>query len=130
MQVLVYPPLDATFQSPSFVENATGYYLTADQMRWFWSKYAGETPRDDPFLSPIYAPDLRGQPPALIITAEFDPLRDDGERYAAKLRGAGVSVELERVAGQIHSFMGMIATVPEARECWTLVASRLRQALV
>ncbi|MEO8695277.1 MAG: alpha/beta hydrolase [Acidimicrobiales bacterium] len=129
MQVLVYPPLDATFQSPSFVDNATGYYLTADQMRWFWSKYAGETPREHPLLSPIYATDLRGQPPALIITAEFDPLRDDGERYAARLRDAGVEVELRRVEGQIHSFMGLIATVPEARECWTLVADRVRAAL-
>jgi acetyl esterase len=65
----------------------------------------------------------------LIITAEFDPLRDDGERYATKLRGAGVAVELRRVEGQIHSFMGLIAAVPEARECWTLVAARLRAAL-
>ena len=128
-QVLVYPPLDATFQSQSFVDNATGYYLTADQMRWFWSKYAGQASREDPLLSPVYAADLRGQPPALIITAEFDPLRDDGERYAAQLRDAGVAVELRRVAGQIHSFMGLIATVPEARECWTLVASVLRTAL-
>ena len=129
MQVLVYPPLDATFESPSYVDNATGYYLTADQMRWFWSKYAGSAAREHPYLSPIYAPDVKGQPPALIITAEFDPLRDDGERYAAKLEAAGVAVELRRVAGQIHSFMGLIATVPEARECWTLVAARLRSAL-
>ncbi|MEO5838726.1 MAG: alpha/beta hydrolase [Acidimicrobiales bacterium] len=128
-QVLVYPPLDATFQSPSFVDNATGYYLTADQMRWFWSQYAGQTPREHPLLSPLYAADLRGQPPALIITAEFDPLRDDGERYAARLRDDGVAVELRRVEGQIHSFMGLIATVPEARECWTLVATRVRAAL-
>jgi len=77
----------------------------------------------------VYATDLRGQPPALIITAEFDPLRDDGERYAAQLSDAGVAVELRRVAGQIHSFMGLIATVPEARECWTLVAAVLRTAL-
>lgn len=128
-QVLVYPPLDATLQSQSFVDNATGYYLTADQMRWFWSKYAGQTPREHPLLSPLYAKDLRGQPAALIITAEFDPLRDDGERYAARLSDAGVAVELRRVEGQIHSFMGLIATVPEARECWMLVATRVRAAL-
>ena len=128
-QVLVYPPLDATLQSQSFVDNATGYYLTADQMRWFWSKYAGETSREHPYLSPLHAPDLRAQPPALIITAEFDPLRDDGERYAARLRDAGVAAELRRVDGQIHSFMGLIATVPEARECWSLVAARLRAVL-
>ncbi|HUP76172.1 MAG TPA: alpha/beta hydrolase [Acidimicrobiales bacterium] len=128
-QVLAYPPLDATFQSQSYVDNATGYYLTADQMRWFWSKYAGQTSREDPLLSPVYATDLHGQPPAFIITAEFDPLRDDGERYATKLRDVGVAVELRRVEGQIHSFMGLIATVPEARECWTLVAARLRAAL-
>ena len=129
MQVLVYPPLDATFQSPSYVDNATGYYLTADQMRWFWGKYAGDSSREHPYLSPVYASDLRDQPPALVITAEFDPLRDDGERYAAQLKAAGVTVELRRVAGQIHSFMGLIATVPEARECWTLVADRLRSVL-
>ena len=128
-QVLVYPPLDATFQSQSYVDNATGYYLTADQMRWFWAQYAGKASREDPLLSPVYAKDLRRQPPALIITAEFDPLRDDGERYATRLRDAGVRVELRRVEGQIHSFMGLIATVPEARECWTLVAERSRAAL-
>jgi acetyl esterase len=129
LQVLVYPPLDATLQSPSYVDNATGYYLTADQMRWFWSKYAGATARDHPYLSPLHATDLRGQPPALIITAEFDPLRDDGERYAERLGEAGVPVELRRVEGQIHSFMGLIATVPEARDCWTLVAERVQKAL-
>lgn len=128
-QVLVYPPLDATFQSPSYIDNATGYYLTAEQMRWFWSKYAGTSSREHPYLSPLFATDLRGQPPALIITAEFDPLRDDGERYAARLRDADVTVELRRVEGQIHSFMGLLATVPEARECWTLVAERVRSAL-
>ena len=129
LQVLVYPPLDATFQSPSYVDNATGYYLTAEQMRWFWSKYAGQSSREHPYLSPLFASDLRPQPPALIITAEFDPLRDDGERYATRLREAGVTVELRRVDGQIHSFMGLLATVPEARECWTLVASRARATL-
>ena len=128
-QVLAYPPLDATFGSRSFVDNATGYYLTADQMRWFWSKYAGTSPRDHPYLSPLHAGDLRGQPPALIITAEFDPLRDDGERYAVRLGEADVEVEMRRVEGQIHSFMGLIATVPEARECWTLIAARLQEAL-
>jgi acetyl esterase len=128
-QVLVYPPLDATLKSPSYSDNATGYYLTAEQMRWFWSKYAGESPRTHPYLSPLFATDLRAQPSALIITAEFDPLRDDGERYAARLRDDGVAVELRRVEGQIHSFMGLLATVPEARECWTLVASRVRAAL-
>jgi acetyl esterase len=129
LQVLVYPPLDATFQSQSYINNATGYYLTAEQMRWFWSKYAGQSSRTHPYLSPLFATDLRGQPPALIITAEFDPLRDDGERYATRLRDAGVTVDLRRVEGQIHSFMGLLATVPEARECWTLVASRARAAL-
>ena len=126
---LAYHYLDATFQSQSYIDNATGYYLTADQMRWFWAQYAGQASREDPLLSPVYANDLRRQPPALIITAEFDPLRDDGERYATQLREAGVPVELRRVEGQIHSFMGLIATVPEARECWTLVAERLRAAL-
>src|SRR4029079_12902192 len=66
-QVLVYPPLDATFRSPSYVDNATGYYLTAEQIRWFWSKYAGTSSREHPYLSPLFATDLRGQPPALII---------------------------------------------------------------
>jgi acetyl esterase len=129
LQVLAYPPLDATMQSRSYVDNATGYYLTTEQMRWFWSKYADATARDHPLLSPLFASDLRGQPPALIITAEFDPLRDDGERYAARLREAGVAVELQRVAGQIHSFMGLIASVPEARECWSLIASRMQSVL-
>ena len=77
----VRPPLDALLtgapwdtaeRSPSFVDNATGYYLTADQMRWFWSQYAGQTPREHPLLSPLYAADLRGHPSGVHARATRD----------------------------------------------------------
>jgi acetyl esterase len=108
-QILVYPVTDATCALPSYVDNGTGYLLTGAGMRWFWDHYLGDRPgaAEDPLASPLCAPDLSGLPPALVITAEFDPLRDEGEAYARRLDEAGVAVTATRYDGMIHGFFGM-----------------------
>lgn len=107
-QSLYYPVTDASMDTASYRQFASGYYLTAESMRWFWDLYAPDAAvRADLTMSPNRAgPDeLRGLPPAFIVIAEADPLRDEGEAYAAKLRAAGVPVAAVRYAGAIHDFM-------------------------
>src|SRR4029450_5385581 len=108
-QLLVYPVTEAKFDTPSYRENAEGYLLTRDAMKWFWNHYLGsEGEGADPYAAPLRAQDLRGLPPATVITAEFDPLRDEGEAYGARLRESGVPVELTRYDGVIHGFFPML----------------------
>jgi acetyl esterase/lipase len=104
-QFLIYPAVDAAGEYPSRVENATGYFLEQPTMDWFYGHYAGswEDP-NDPRLSPLHAADLGGLPPAVIVTAEYDPLRDEGEAYGAALRAAGVATDVRRFDGMIHGF--------------------------
>ena len=106
-QLLVYPVTDSRMDSASYSELATGFGLGRDAMRWFWDCYVpegGAVSREDPLVSPAHASDLSGLPSAQVITAEYDPLRDEGEAYVARLRGSGVEVRAERVAGQLHGF--------------------------
>jgi len=129
-QLLVYPVTDdPSANHPSYRENADGYFLTRDMMHWFWDHYrAPGLDRNEPYLSPLRARDLRGLPPALVVTAEFDPLRDEGEAYAAKLREAGVPVQLKRYDGMIHGFFGMGALLTQARTATREAADALRAA--
>jgi acetyl esterase len=91
--------------TPSYVENAEGYGLTANAVAWFWEKYLDDPSQvRHPHASPLHAPDLRGLPPALVITAEYDPLRDEGERYGERLREASVPVTISRHDGVVHGF--------------------------
>jgi len=115
-QLLVYPVTDATFDTPSYRDNAEGYLLTAGDMRWFWGHYLG-TAADgaNPYASPARARRFTDLAPALVITAEFDPLRDEGERYARQLEEAGVPVRLSRYEGMIHGFFGMTQLMDKAR---------------
>jgi len=114
-QLLVYPAVDLLGEYPSREENADGYFLTLAEMRWFAEHYTGMTEDDprladvaqDPRLSPLLAADLSGLPPAVVATAEFDPLRDEGNRYADALTEAGVRVEHQQFAGLIHGFYGL-----------------------
>jgi acetyl esterase len=100
--------------TPSYRENAEGYFLTAASMAWFWEQYiSADQDRAHPYAAPINAPELGGLPPALVITAEFDPLRDEGEAYAERLRAAGVPVTCTRYDGTIHSFVSM-ASISES----------------
>src|SRR6202035_1687602 len=107
-QFLGYPVTDCDFETPSYRENGGGYQLTREGMRWYWQHYL---PTEDdgrhPYLSPLRATDLRGLPPGLVITAEYDPLRDEGEAYANRLREAGVTITCTRYDGVTHGFMGM-----------------------
>jgi acetyl esterase len=114
-QVLVYPACDAAGETESIRANGDGYLLTATTMTWFWDCYLGpDGDPADPFASPIRAADLAGLPAALVITAEYDPLRDEGEAYAHRLDGFEVPVVLHRFTGVIHGFLGMETLVGEA----------------
>ena len=128
MQVLVCPVLDARCATPSYANLATGYLLTAATMRWFWARYAAPDPTS-PYVSPVCAGDLAGLPPALVVTAEYDPLRDEGERYGELLRAAGVDAVTSRYQGVVHGFAGLPAAFPQAGDVLTEMAEALRHAL-
>src|SRR5213594_4621978 len=129
-QLLVYPVTDTpSANTASYRENAEGYFLTAKMMHWFWNHYCGKKPDlSDPYLCPLRARDLKRLPPALVITAEFDPLRDEGEAYAARLREADVPVTSKRYPGMIHGFFGMGAVLTQARAATKEAAEALRAA--
>jgi len=130
-QLLVYPVTDCTMSAASYEENGEGYLLTADTMDWFIGNYlgGGADPKD-PRVSPLFTENLEGVAPALVITAEFDPLRDEGEAYAERLRDAGVGVELQRFDGQVHSFFCLETITPAAAEAVDLAVNRVKAALV
>ncbi|MGB0114664.1 MAG: alpha/beta hydrolase, partial [Ilumatobacteraceae bacterium] len=107
-QLLLNPVTDCDFGRPSYTENADGYALTAGLMRWFWDHYADESDRADPKASPLLADDLSGLPPAMVVTSEYDPLRDEGDAYAAALEAAGVQVDHLQAAGQTHTSVGAV----------------------
>jgi acetyl esterase len=118
-QLLIYPAVDfnADGPYPSRVENAEGYFLTAEDSLWFHAQYADEDfDASDVRASVIKAADLSDLPPAVVGTAEFDPLRDEGEAYAAKLSDAGVKVVQHRFPGMIHGFYGMGVISPAAAD--------------
>lgn len=127
LQALVYPCLDPTLASASATEFSCGYRLTRANMRWFWRAYLGGA-EPTPDAAPALAEDLRGLPPALVITASHDILRDEGEAYGARLRAAGVPAEVVRVGGTLHGFLRFSAW-PAARETRALLGDRLRAAL-
>jgi len=128
-QVLVYPALDPSCASASHRENGEGYVLDEPSLRWFWAQYLGRDGNEkDALAAPACADDLHGLPPATIVTAEFDPLRDEGEEYGARLRDAGVPVTVRRFDGMIHGFLGMPAMFDEADAAMDVAASALRDA--
>lgn len=128
-QLLVYPVTDHEFESPSMVDNATGYFLEADTMRWFYDHYS-RTDADvaDWRMSPLRAPDVAGVAPATIVTAEYDPLRDQGEAYAQRLQAAGVPTQVLRADGVFHGYFGMQKFLPPAKEPWDVAVRALRTA--
>jgi acetyl esterase len=127
LQALVYPCVDPALDSASAVEFARGYRLTRANMRWFWRAYLGGA-EPTPEAAPALAENLHDLPPALVITASHDVLRDEGEAYAARLRAAGVPTELVRVKGTLHGFL-RFAEWPAAQETRALLCDRLRAAL-
>ncbi len=128
-QLLVYPVTDLTRDTPSFHDNAEGYMLTADAMRWFEGHYLGDADPTDPRVSPAFREDVADLAPAFVMTAEFDPLRDEGEAYAEKLVAAGNDVEVRRYDGLIHGFFSMGAVVDAADAAFDDAVKALRGAL-
>ena len=115
-QLLVYPVTDHSYGTLSYEENADGYMLTRDAMVWFWNHYLeSSNDGDNPLVSPLRVPNAAGLPPATVITAGFDPLRDEGEAYAVRLRDAGVPVTVERYEGMIHGFYALSHALDEGQ---------------
>ncbi|GCD90688.1 alpha/beta hydrolase [Nocardioides sp. LS1] len=129
-QVLIYPAVDAFGDYSSRVENAEGYFLEAATMEWFFGHYAGtaEVAADDVRHSPLLG-DLSGVAPAVVVTAEFDPLRDEGEAYADALSESGVRVSRTRYDGMIHGFVDMVAYSPAAAAAVDDLVARTRVLL-
>ncbi|MBV8977498.1 MAG: alpha/beta hydrolase [Alphaproteobacteria bacterium] len=124
-QLLIYPVTQLGGpDTPSMKQNAKGYFLERDSMRWFTRLYCPDASRlGDPRLSPLLAPDLSGLPPAYVVTAGFDPLRDEGKAYADKLDAAGVPVTYVNYPGMVHGFFSMRGLVPKAREAIAAAAA-------
>jgi acetyl esterase len=130
LQVLVYPVTNHDFGTVSYRENATGYVLGTEDMRWFWRHYlARQEQGREPQASPLLAKSLANLPPALVITAGCDPLRDEGEAYAGRLRDAGAAVTLTQYAGMFHGFLRMTRILDQSRVLLDEVAAALRKAL-
>lgn len=130
LQVLVYPVTDAAFDTPSYRDYAEGHLLSADDMRWFWDQYCPDVARRaDPDASPLRAPDLSGLPPTLLLSAELDPLRDEGEAYGHRLQQAGVDCRIVRCPGVLHSFMAMANVLPMAASAFDSLCRDLRETL-
>jgi acetyl esterase len=129
-QLMIYPVTDCSFETPSYRENADGYYLSAGAMRWFWGKYLSDPKQaGEAYACPLRAENLANLPPGLCITAGYDPLRDEGEAYAARLREAGVDVRTSRYPGMFHGFLSMTTQLDKAREAVAEVGAALRAAL-
>ncbi|GLZ39792.1 alpha/beta hydrolase [Actinokineospora sp. NBRC 105648] len=128
-QLLVYPNTEYNSDTPSLRENSDRYLFNHHSVAWYWDNYLAD-PADgaDPLASPLRAADLAGLPPATVITAEYDPLRDEGERYAERLRAAGVPTELTRFPGMAHGFFAMFGELPAAAAAVETAAARLRTA--
>ena len=125
-QVLAYPVVSAEFDTPSYSEFAQGHLLTAQDMYWFWNQYCPDTSlRNHPDISPLHA-DLTHMPDTLLLTAECDPLRDEGEQYARLLQSVGNRCELIRCPGLVHAFLAMVNFAPSAGAAFETIVSRIK----
>jgi acetyl esterase len=129
-QLLIYPCIDDMQSRRSMSDNASGYFLTAADMRWFWDHFVPLAERNNAYAVPARATDLSGLAPALIQTAEFDPLRDEGEEWAARLRAAGVDTQLTRYDGMIHGFVSRWEQIPPAVAAHDEAGAALRRAFL
>jgi len=129
-QVLLYPITDYDLNNKTYIENADGYFLTRTEMTWYWEHYV-EKAEDcwHPHVSPLRASDLTRLPPAFVITAEFDVLRDEGEAYARQLQAAGVAAKLRRYDGMIHGFIRRYPFFDQGRVAIDEIGRELRTAL-
>jgi acetyl esterase len=130
LQLLVYPATDFRSDTPSRRETLDPYFFNRDDLAWCWSQYlAADEDGDDPRASPLHAPDCSRLPPALVLTAEHDPLRDEAEQYARRLASNGVAVDLVRYDGVPHGFFSMADTVAAATDARERAAKALARAL-
>ncbi|KTG10340.1 alpha/beta hydrolase [Haloprofundus marisrubri] len=129
-QTLLYPMISRAFDRDSYTENAEGYLLSTRDVRWFWEQYL-RSPVDayNPFAAPILAADLSDLPPATVVTAGYDPLRDEGVAYADRLADEGVAVEHRHYPGMVHGFLSLTDDVDAAEEAMTTVADDIRGQL-
>ena len=125
-QLLLTPVTDCDMTRGSYVENAEGFVLTAALMRWFWDYYADAGDRTNPKASPLRAASLAGLPPALVVTCEFDPLRDEGQAYAEALAAAGVPVRHLAARGQIHTSLPAVDLLPTGASARAEMGAALR----
>jgi acetyl esterase len=130
LQILIYPVTDLGAEAQSYSDFAEGFMLTRESMRWFRAHYLARADEaTDWRVSPLRAASLAGLPPALVVTAGFDPLRDEGAAYARKLREAGVRVDAIDYGGMVHGFAGMGRLLESANRAVAHVAASLRQGL-
>lgn len=129
-QLLLYPITAHRFDTESYEENASGYLLSRASMRWFWAQYLrSDIDGYNPFASPLWADELTALPPATVVTAGFDPLRDDGVEYAGRLDAAGVPVDHRHYDGMCHGFLSLTDEVDTAAEAMQTVTSDVATAL-
>ncbi len=128
-QVLVYPVTERNYTRKSYQENASGYGLSKEDIVWYWEQYLrADEDANNLYAAPLKARDLRGLPPALVITAEYDPLRDEGAAYAARLKEAGVPTAYKCYDGVIHGFFGQWAMLDKAKAAVQQACSALKAA--
>lgn len=127
-QLLIYPVTDADFANGSYTENAEGYFLTTQMMQWFWTQYVDDHGDPHPHAAVLRHDNLAGLPPATVLVAQYDPLRDEGLAYAEALKAAGVPVETELAPGMIHGFFSMFEAVPDAMPYVERAGARLKAA--
>jgi len=129
-QVLIYPAVDASLETESHRELVEGHVIPRERIVWYMQQYLkSEADRSDVRFSPLRAASLKGQPPALIVTAGFDPLRDEGRAYGDRLREAGVDVVYREYPGQIHAFVSLTKAIPQGMACTLEIADYLRRRL-
>ena len=131
-QLMIYPVTDLSATRSEHVsqtENARGYFLTVDQMEWYRDQYLGDADGEAPYASPLKAGSLASLPPACVVTAEMDPLRDEGEAYGRALSDAGVPVELHRAPGMFHGFFNMDAVLDGSKEAQRVAFGAMRAGL-
>ena len=127
-QLLVYPVTDTSMSQPSYAENENSAPLKTAMMPWFWKYYLeNDAQKSEKYVAPLQADDLSGLPPAIIITAEFDPLHDEGLQYAEKLAAAGVSVASQHYDGVTHEFFGLAGAVSKAKQALDFATDGLKK---
>lgn len=125
-QVPIYPALEPRFDTSSMIANQVGYLLTRADLEWFWGHYlSGQRPGPDGYAAPLLAADVTGLPPALVVTAEYDPLRDEGRAWVGRLAEAGICVELAEYRGVTHNFVVLPGEMPKGREAVRRIAAWL-----